>query len=86
MTKFMQGPEHVQRLEELKRVRKEAVEHFYAAAELARERRRIIEEFLADGFSRADVGRELGVSRQAIHKMIAVGREPRVARASRHDA
>jgi biotin operon repressor len=41
----------------------------------------LIEAFLADGFSQADVGRELGVTRQAIQKVIKVGREPRGAKA-----
>ena len=41
--------------------------------ELARERRRIMEALLAEGFSQADLARELGVTRQAIQKMIAVG-------------
>ncbi len=44
-------------------------------AELARERRRIMEALLAEGFSQADLARELGVTRQAIQKMIAVGAE-----------
>ena len=41
--------------------------------ELARERRRIMEALLAEGFSQADLARELGVTRQVIQKMIAVG-------------
>ncbi len=68
-------------LEELKQVRKSTVEHYFKALELARQRRKLIEAFLADGFSQADVGRELGVTRQAIQKMIKVGREPRGVKA-----
>ena len=30
---------------------------------------------LAEGFSQADLARELGVTRQAIQKMVAVGQE-----------
>lgn len=45
--------------------------------ELARERRRIMEALLAEGFSQADLARELGVTRQVIQKMIAVGAERR---------
>jgi predicted transcriptional regulator len=46
---------------------------------LARERRRLIEALLAEGFSQADIARELGVTRQAIQKMVEVGadRAPR---------
>lgn len=62
-------------LGELKRVRAEAVEHVRAARALARERRRLIDSLLVEGFSQADLARELGVSRQAIQKMVAVGRE-----------
>jgi ribosome-binding protein aMBF1 (putative translation factor) len=43
--------------------------------ELARERRRIMEALLAEGFSQADLARELVVTRQVIQKMIAVGAE-----------
>jgi transcriptional regulator with XRE-family HTH domain len=42
---------------------------------LARERRRLIEALLARGFSQADIARELGVTRQAIQKMVEVAAE-----------
>lgn len=57
----------------LKAVRAAAIDAARRAAELARERRRIMEALLAEGFSQADLARELGVTRQAIQKMIAVG-------------
>jgi len=56
-------------------VRAEALEHVRIARELARERRRLIEALLAQGFSQADIARELGVTRQAIQKMVEVGAE-----------
>jgi DNA-binding NarL/FixJ family response regulator len=59
----------------LKEVRAEAVKHARMARELARERRRLIEALLAEGFSQADIARELGVTRQAIQKMVEVGAE-----------
>jgi IS30 family transposase len=59
----------------LKEVRAEALEHVRIARELARERRRLIEALLAQGFSQADIARELGVTRQAIQKMVEVGAE-----------
>jgi DNA-binding NarL/FixJ family response regulator len=63
----------------LKDVRAQAVEHARIARQLARERRRLIEALLAEGFSQADIARELGVTRQAIQKMVEVGadRAPR---------
>jgi DNA-binding XRE family transcriptional regulator len=61
-------------LNDLKRVRTAAIEHARAGQELARERRRLIEALLAEGFSQADLARELGVTRQAIQKMVAVGK------------
>jgi len=59
----------------LKEVRAAAVEHARMARELARERRRLIEALLAEGLSQADIARELGVTRQAIQKMVEVGAE-----------
>ena len=62
-------------LVKLKEVRAAALEHTRIARELARERRQIIDAMLAEGFSQADLARELGVTRQAIQKMIAVGQD-----------
>jgi DNA-directed RNA polymerase specialized sigma24 family protein len=59
----------------LKEVRAAALEHARIARELARERRQLIEALLAEGLSQADIARELGVTRQAIQKMIEVGAE-----------
>jgi DNA-directed RNA polymerase specialized sigma24 family protein len=59
----------------LKEVRAAALEHVRIAQELARERRRLIEALMAEGFSQADIARELGVTRQAIQKMVEVGTE-----------
>jgi DNA-binding NarL/FixJ family response regulator len=73
MVKHIESTAHAELFDELKRVRAAAVEHYLAAQELSRERRRLIDRLLADGFSQADVARELGVTRQAIQKMMAVG-------------
>jgi DNA-binding NarL/FixJ family response regulator len=59
----------------LKEVRAAALEHARIARELARERRRLIEALLAQGLSQADIARELGVTRQAVQKMVEVGAE-----------
>ena len=40
-------------------------------------RKVLLDVQLAEGFSQADLARELGVTRQAIQKMIAVGAERR---------
>jgi len=65
-------------IDRLKDVRAAAVEHARIARELARERRRLIEALLGLGLSQSDIARELGVSRQAIQKMVDVGAvEPR---------
>ena len=77
MSKRVETAEHLQMMAELKEVRAAAIESFRRTGELARERRRIMEKLLAEGFSQADLARELGVTRQAIQKMIAVGAEPR---------
>jgi len=73
MGKQAEAAEHQEMVARLKEVRAAAIEAARRAAELARERRRIMEALLADGFSQADLARELGVTRQAIQKMIAVG-------------
>lgn len=67
--------EHQQMIAQLKEVRAAAIDAARRTVELARERRRIMEALLAEGFSQADLARELGVTRQAIQKMIAVGAE-----------
>jgi DNA-binding NarL/FixJ family response regulator len=62
-----------QLLAQIKTVRAQAIEHTRQARRLSTERRRLVETLIADGMSQADIGRELGVSRQAVQKMIAVG-------------
>ncbi len=57
--------------ERLRQVRAEAVEHARKARQLAAERRELIRQLLGEGFSQADIARELGVTRQAIQKMLA---------------
>jgi predicted transcriptional regulator len=52
-------------------VRAEAIEHARKAQELAIERRDLIRALIADGLSQSDVARELGVTRQAVQKMLA---------------
>jgi len=75
MSKQIESQAHAEMLAKLKEVRAAALEHTRIARELARERRQIIDAMLAEGFSQADLARELGVTRQAIQKMIAVGQD-----------
>jgi len=62
---------HQQDFDRLRQVRAEALEHTRQAQRLARERRDMIRQLLEAGFSQADIARELGVTRQAIQKMLA---------------
>jgi DNA-directed RNA polymerase specialized sigma24 family protein len=73
VAKQIDSPAHAALLEQLKTVRAEAIEHVRATQELARQRRQLIEALLAEGFSQTDLARELGVTRQAIQKMVAAG-------------
>jgi hypothetical protein len=56
----------------IKDVRAQAIEHTRQAHRLARERRDLMQSLLDTGWSQADIARELGVSRQAIQKMITM--------------
>jgi DNA-binding NarL/FixJ family response regulator len=55
----------------LKKVRAEAIEHTKIARRLAVQRREIMLGLIDTGYSQADIARELGVSRQAIQKMLS---------------
>jgi DNA invertase Pin-like site-specific DNA recombinase len=55
----------------LKDARAQALEHTRLARQFAAQRRDLIRGLIAEGFSQADIARELGVTRQAIQKMLA---------------
>jgi DNA invertase Pin-like site-specific DNA recombinase len=55
----------------LREVRAEAIKHYLLAQELHSERRDIMRTLISDGVSQAEIARELGVTRQAIQKMLA---------------
>jgi DNA-directed RNA polymerase specialized sigma24 family protein len=63
---------HQETIRRLKEVRAQALEHFRIAQDLARERRDLIRGLTEEGISQAEIARELGVSRQAVQKMVAV--------------
>lgn len=64
--------EQQQTIFRIKEVREQAIEHTRLARQLAVERRDLMRRLLDDGFSQADIARELDVSRQAIQKMMAL--------------
>jgi DNA-binding NarL/FixJ family response regulator len=57
-------------LAEIKEARALAVEHYFKAREASTRRSDLMLALIKDGVSQSDIARELGVSRQAIKKMI----------------
>jgi DNA invertase Pin-like site-specific DNA recombinase len=64
---------HRAAFERLRAVREELLGHARAVRELAAVRRALIQELIDVGFTQSDVARELGVTRQAVQKMLSVG-------------
>lgn len=62
-----------ERFVRLNEIRRAALEHARLARQLSRQRRELISELVGDGYSQAEIGREMGVSRQAVQKMLAIG-------------
>jgi DNA invertase Pin-like site-specific DNA recombinase len=62
---------HAATLRRIKEVRAQAIEHTRIARRLGAERRELMETLIRDGVSQAQIARELGVTRQAIQKMLA---------------
>jgi DNA-binding XRE family transcriptional regulator len=58
--------------DQLREVRAKTLEHFKLAKQYAEERRALMRRLLDAGLSQADLARELGVSRQAVQKMLTV--------------
>jgi DNA invertase Pin-like site-specific DNA recombinase len=56
----------------IKDVRARAIEHTRQARLLAVERRDLMQTLIEDGLSQSEIARELGVTRQAIQKMMSV--------------
>jgi DNA-binding NarL/FixJ family response regulator len=54
----------------IKGARAQAVEHYLIAKEASTRRSDLMLALIKDGVSQSDIARELGVSRQAIKKMI----------------
>jgi DNA-binding XRE family transcriptional regulator len=54
----------------IREVRAEAIKHTQLARKFAAERRDLMEGLIGEGVSQAEIARELGVTRQAIQKML----------------
>jgi DNA-directed RNA polymerase specialized sigma24 family protein len=61
------------RFQRLTEVRAAALEHYLLAQQLSRQRRALITDLIDSGYSQADIAREMGVTRQAVQKMLAAG-------------
>jgi transcriptional regulator with GAF, ATPase, and Fis domain len=70
MTRNQQSNEAT--FQRIKEVRAHALEHTREAQRLAVERRDLMQSLIREGLSQADIARELGVTRQAIQKMLSV--------------
>jgi DNA-binding transcriptional regulator LsrR (DeoR family) len=62
---------HAETFRRIKEVRAKAIEHTRLARQFAAERRDLMQCLIDDGVSQADIAREIGVTRQAIQKMLA---------------
>jgi DNA-binding NarL/FixJ family response regulator len=70
MTK-LDSPAQRETLDRIRVTRAEAIKHTMLARQFSAERRELLRELISQGVSQAEIGRELGVSRQAIQKMLA---------------
>jgi hypothetical protein len=66
------GHSHGETIQRIKEVRAQAIEHTRRAQKLAAERRDLMQSLIKDGLSQSDFARELGVTRQAIQKMLSI--------------
>lgn len=65
------SPSHDETIERIKVVRAQAIEHTRRARAFHEERRALMKQLIDEGWSQADIARELGVTRQAIQKMMS---------------
>ncbi|MBY8876203.1 hypothetical protein [Actinacidiphila acidipaludis] len=62
---------HEPAFDRIREVRDQAIHHARLAQQFAAERRELMQDLIDQGVTRADIARELGVTRQAIQKMLA---------------
>ena len=70
MAKNDEASRHQDTFRRIKEVRAEAIKHTVIARQLHAERRELMQGLIEEGLSQSDIARELGVSRQAIQKML----------------
>jgi DNA invertase Pin-like site-specific DNA recombinase len=63
--------DYAETFDKVREVRAQAIEQYKRVQELHAQRRDLLRTLIDAGFSQADVARELGVTRQAIQKMLA---------------
>jgi DNA-binding transcriptional regulator LsrR (DeoR family) len=68
----MTTDEHRETYDRIKEVRAQAIHHARLAQQFAGERRDLMQSLIAQGVTQSDIARELGVTRQAIQKMLSV--------------
>jgi DNA-binding XRE family transcriptional regulator len=64
---------HRPAFDHLREVRASALEHTRLAYQFGIERRELMRVLIDQGVSQAEIARELGVTRQAVQKMLAIG-------------
>ena len=69
---FGREKSHEATFNKIKQLRAQALEHTRQARTLSARRRALMESLIRDGVSQADIARELGVSRQAVQKMLSL--------------
>jgi DNA invertase Pin-like site-specific DNA recombinase len=62
---------HEESFRRIKEARAQAIEHTKIARRFSAERRELMLALIDGGVSQADIARELGVTRQAVQKMLA---------------
>jgi DNA invertase Pin-like site-specific DNA recombinase len=62
---------HEESFRRIKEARAQAIEHTKIARRFSAERRELMLALIDEGVSQADIARELGVTRQAVQKMLA---------------
>jgi DNA-binding NarL/FixJ family response regulator len=60
------------KFQRLNEVRAAALQHARLARDLSSQRRTLITELIEAGYSQSDIAREMGVTRQAVQKMLAL--------------
>ena len=70
MTTKNDAASHQETFDRIREVRAEAIKHTVLARQFSAERRKLMEGLIGEGVSQAEIARELGVTRQAIQKML----------------